>query len=67
MLRGPSVTVEGLRDKIAAMWPNGWWKRSSEETFQRLATLLLAHGFAPEGAFDLLDAARSAIADEYGD
>ena len=46
---------------------DGWWKESSEDTFNKVAQDLVSHGFSPEQAIEILSDLYWATASCYGD
>jgi len=45
---------------------SGWWCGDGEDRFQRLGADLVAKGFTPDEALDLLESAYGAVAGEFG-
>lgn len=56
-----------MRDWVAALPVNGeWWHPDNGDTYERLASELVADGLTEERAEEVLSQAYGAAADEFG-
>jgi len=61
------MSNEQLIDRIAEIPGNdGWWKVSSQETFESVAFRLIGAGMRAEEVIDLLTEVYAAVSDEFG-
>lgn len=64
--KAPAVSND-LRGQIAKLpGSEGWWKSDGQDTFERLARDLIAHGFTEAETVALLSEAYFTAAEEYG-
>jgi hypothetical protein len=61
------MTVAEMNAAIAQIpGEHGWWHSDGRDRFEQLGADLVAKGFTPDEALDLLESAYSAVAGEFG-
>ena len=67
-MTGQRGLPDHVKEQIALLpGGDGWWKSGGQDTYEKLAVDLVAHGYTEDEAVDLLAEAYGAVAEEYGD